>query len=83
MPTGTPAYFLWKLACLFGLGGIMDKRKKEVIDPEDFDADVPADEQVILPGKPVTSPPVPGEDDDADDELEDENEAVQSTNIED
>jgi hypothetical protein len=61
----------------------MDKRKKEVIDPEDFDADVPANEQVILPGKPVTSPPVPGEDDDADDELEDENEAVQSTNIED
>ena len=61
----------------------MDKRKKEVIDPEDFDADVPADEQVILPGKPVTSPPVPGDDDDADDELEDENEAVQSTDTDD
>jgi hypothetical protein len=61
----------------------MDKRKKEVVDPEDFDAAVPAEEQVILPGKPVRSPPIPGEDDDADDELEDENEAVQSTNIDD
>ncbi len=54
----------------------MDKRKSQIVEPEDFDPDTPAPVPAQLPGEPVDAPTYPGDDDDSDDEREDENEAV-------
>ena len=58
----------------------MDKRKEQVVEPEAFDPDAPSEKQVILPGSPVTAPPIPGDDDDSDDEKPDENQAPEENN---
>ncbi|MFA5958075.1 hypothetical protein [Hyphomicrobium sp.] len=54
----------------------MDRRKSQVVEPEEFDPDAltPIPEQE--PGEPEEVPTYPGDDDDSDDEREDENEAV-------
>ncbi|HVJ78409.1 MAG TPA: hypothetical protein VM620_11300 [Hyphomicrobium sp.] len=59
----------------------VDKRKEQVVEPEVFDPDAPSGEQVILPGTPVTSPPVPGDDDDSDDEKPGENQAAEDIDV--
>lgn len=54
----------------------MDKRKQQVVEPEEFDPDEPSPVPAQLPGMPVDTPTYPGDEDDSDDEREDENEAV-------
>jgi hypothetical protein len=57
-------------------GNGMDKRKPNVVEPEDFDPDTPSPVPGQLPGEPLDTPSYPGDDDDSDDEREDENQAV-------
>jgi hypothetical protein len=54
----------------------MEKRKSQVVEPEEFDADEPSPVPAQSPSEPVEAPSYPGDDDDSDDEREDENEAV-------
>ncbi len=54
----------------------MDKRKSQVVEPEEFDPNAPSPLPDQLPGEPADVPSYPGDDDDSDDEREDENEAV-------
>jgi hypothetical protein len=54
----------------------MDKRKPQVVEPEDFDPDAPSPATERLPGQPADVPTYPGDEDDSDDERDDENEAV-------
>ncbi len=54
----------------------MDKRKPQIVEPEEFDPDAPSPVPGQLPGRPEDVPSYPGDDDDSDDEREDENEAV-------
>ena len=54
----------------------MDKRKRQIVEPEEFDPDAPSPAPEPLPGEPEPVPSYPGDDDDSDDEREDENEAV-------
>ncbi|CCB65692.1 MULTISPECIES: hypothetical protein [unclassified Hyphomicrobium] len=61
----------------------MDKRKQQVVEPEEFDPDEPSPVPVQMPGEPLEAPSYPGDDDDSDDEREDENEAVPDEDAED
>lgn len=54
----------------------MEKRKSQVVEPEEFDSDEPSPVPVQMPGEPLDVPSYPGDEDDSDDEREDENEAV-------
>jgi hypothetical protein len=54
----------------------MDKRKSQVVEPEEFDPDAASPVPVQMPGQPMDAPAYPGDEDDSDDEREDENEAV-------
>lgn len=54
----------------------MDRRKPQVVEPEEFDPDAPSPVPAQLPGHPAEAPSYPGDEDDSDDEREDENEAV-------
>ncbi len=54
----------------------MDRRKTQIVEPEEFDPDAPSPVPGQLPGEPEPVPSYPGDDDDSDDEREDENEAV-------
>ncbi|HET6390684.1 hypothetical protein [Hyphomicrobium sp.] len=54
----------------------MGKRKAQIVEPESFDPDAPSPVSGPLPGTPEEAPSYPGDNDDADDETENENEAV-------
>ncbi|RUO99276.1 hypothetical protein [Hyphomicrobium sp.] len=54
----------------------MDKRKTQVIEPEEFDPEAPSPVPERLPGRPQDVPAYPGDEDDSDDERDDENVAV-------
>lgn len=54
----------------------MEKRKSQVVEPEEFDPDEPSPVPAQMPGQPLDVPSYPGDEDDSDDETEDENEAV-------
>jgi hypothetical protein len=54
----------------------MEKRKSQVVDPEEFDPETSSPVPTQMPGRPHDAPSYPGDDDDSDDERDDENVAA-------
>ncbi len=54
----------------------MEKRKSQIVEPEEFDPNVPTPDPEEVPETPELPPVIPGNDDDSDDETDAENEAV-------
>jgi hypothetical protein len=54
----------------------MERRKPQVVEPEEFDPETPSPTPAQMPGRPQDVPLYPGDEDDSDDETDDENVAV-------